>query len=223
MPKNADNRKLKWSSSNKKIATVDANGKVKGLRYGVVTITAAATDGSNVKASCKVRVGYKITYKLNKGTNNKANQSSYYKQKVKLKNPTRKGYLFKGWYTDKKYKKKITTIKSTAKKNYTLYAKWEKVKVQKTKIRKLTSPKKSQLKITAARVKGAAGYEVICATDKKMKKNKKVVSQKSASLTVRGLKAGKTYYVKLRAYKKDSTGRKVYGAYTGTMKIVVKK
>lgn len=148
------------------------------MRYGVVTITAAATDGSNVKASCKVRVGYKITYKLNKGTNNKANQSSYYKQKVKLKNPTRKGYLFKGWYTDKKYKKKITTIKSTAKKNYTLYAKWEKVKVQKTKIRKLTSPKKSQLKITAARVKGAAARSDL-RHRKKMKKNKKVVSQRA--------------------------------------------
>lgn len=223
LPTNAANRKLKWSTSNKKIATVDANGKVKGLKYGVVTITATATDGSNVKASCKVRVGYKITYKLNKGKNNKANQSSYYKQKVKLKNPTRKGYIFKGWYTDKKLKKKITTIKSTAKKNYTLYAKWEKVKVGKTEIKKLTSPKKSQLKLTAGKVTGAAGYEVICATDKKFKKNKKVVTGKGTSLTVKGLKAGKTYYVKIRAYKKDSTGKNVYGAYTGTMKITVKK
>ncbi len=222
-PQNASNQKLVWSTSDKKIATVDAAGKVKGLKYGVVTITAAATDGSNVKATCKVRVGYKITYKLNKGKNNKSNQRSYYKQKVKLKNPARKGYIFKGWYTDKKFKKKITSIKSTAKKNYTLYAKWEKVKVDKTQLKKLTSPKKSQIKVTAGKVSKAAGYEVICAADKKFKKDKKVVSGKKTSLTVQGLKAGKKYYVKLRAYKLDSTGKKVYGAYTKTSEIVVKK
>lgn len=142
---------------------------------------------------------------------------------MKLKNPARKGYIFKGWYTDKKFKKKITSIKSTAKKNYTLYAKWEKVKVDKTQLKKLTSPKKSQIKVTVGKVSKAAGYEVICAADKKFKKDKKVVSGKKTSLTVQGLKAGKKYYVKLRAYKLDSTGKKVYGAYTKTSEIVVKK
>ena len=46
-----------YESSDKSIATVDKNGKVKGVAAGVVTIT-AITSG-NVKASCKIRVLYK--------------------------------------------------------------------------------------------------------------------------------------------------------------------
>ena len=49
----------KWSTSNKKIATVDENGLVTGLKAGTVTITAKATDGSG-------RYGrIKITFKAN--------------------------------------------------------------------------------------------------------------------------------------------------------------
>lgn len=78
---------------------MDSKGKVKGKKYGRVTITAKAKDGSGVKATCKLTVGYGITYKLNKGKNNSKNPAAYYNEKVKLQNPSRKGYAFKGWYT----------------------------------------------------------------------------------------------------------------------------
>ena len=45
-----------WKSSNTKVATVDANGKVKGKMAGTVTITASAAGKS---VSCKVTVLYK--------------------------------------------------------------------------------------------------------------------------------------------------------------------
>ncbi len=48
----------------------------------------------------------KITYKRNKGSNHKGNPATYYNQKVTLKNPVRKGYVFGGWYSDSKFKKK---------------------------------------------------------------------------------------------------------------------
>lgn len=71
---------------------------------------------------------YKITYKLNGGKNAKKNPTSYtYKTStIKLKNPTRKGYVFKGWYLDKKYKKRVTAINKGSSGNKTLYAKWKK-------------------------------------------------------------------------------------------------
>ncbi len=47
---------IKWTSSNTKYATVDSNGKVSGKAIGTVTITAAAQDGSKVKATCIIRV-----------------------------------------------------------------------------------------------------------------------------------------------------------------------
>lgn len=70
---------------------------------------------------------YSIKYKLNGGKNNKKNPSCYYNGKsIKLKNPTRKNYVFKGWYTDKKFKNKVTTIKKGSVGKKTLYAKWQK-------------------------------------------------------------------------------------------------
>ncbi len=71
---------------------------------------------------------YTITYNLNKGKNNKSNPASYTitTKTVKLKNPTRKGYTFKGWYSDKKCTKKVTQIKKGSTGNVTLYAKWKK-------------------------------------------------------------------------------------------------
>ncbi|MEI3338755.1 MAG: InlB B-repeat-containing protein [Eubacterium sp.] len=71
---------------------------------------------------------YKITYQLKGGKNSKKNPTSYYytSKTITLKNPTRKGYVFKGWYADKKYKKKVTSIKKGGTGNIVLYAKWKK-------------------------------------------------------------------------------------------------
>lgn len=55
-PKDATIKKLKWSSSNKKIAKVSGSGKITGISTGDVTITAKATDGSGKKATCYVKV-----------------------------------------------------------------------------------------------------------------------------------------------------------------------
>lgn len=50
-------KKVAWSTSNKKIATVSSKGVVKGVKEGKATITAKAADGSGKKATCKVTVG----------------------------------------------------------------------------------------------------------------------------------------------------------------------
>ncbi|MDO4343892.1 MAG: Ig-like domain-containing protein [Eubacteriales bacterium] len=55
-PTTANNRKVKWSSSNKKVATVTAKGLIKAVGKGTATITAKAADGSGKKATCKVTV-----------------------------------------------------------------------------------------------------------------------------------------------------------------------
>ena len=53
-PENADNKALIWTSSNRKVATVDSNGVVKFAKKSggkKVTITAQAADGSGVLAT----------------------------------------------------------------------------------------------------------------------------------------------------------------------------
>ena len=53
-PANAYYQAVTWSSSNEQVATVDAEGNVTALTEGSAIITATATDGSGVSASCKL-------------------------------------------------------------------------------------------------------------------------------------------------------------------------
>lgn len=73
---------------------------------------------------------YQITYNLNGGKNNKKNPKTYKitSKTIKLSNPSKKGYVFKGWYCDKKCTKKVTSIKKGSTGKVTLYAKWAKEK-----------------------------------------------------------------------------------------------
>ena len=53
------NKTLKWTSSNKKYATVTSSGKVKTTKAGKnksVTITATSMDGTNKKAKIKLKI-----------------------------------------------------------------------------------------------------------------------------------------------------------------------
>lgn len=56
-PSNANNKGLTYFSSNKKVATVNSKGVIKGIKAGTVTITAKAKDGSRkaVKLTVKVK------------------------------------------------------------------------------------------------------------------------------------------------------------------------
>jgi len=54
-PSNADNKSVSWSSSSDAVATVDASGKVTGVKAGSATITAITADGG-MKASCALSV-----------------------------------------------------------------------------------------------------------------------------------------------------------------------
>lgn len=55
-PDNATEKGLTWTSSNEKVATVDATGKVTAVAEGSATITATAKDGSGISASCAITV-----------------------------------------------------------------------------------------------------------------------------------------------------------------------
>ncbi len=61
LPVNASNPKVKWESSNVKVATVSANGTVRGVSPGTATITATSTDETKIVAKCKVEVYPPVT------------------------------------------------------------------------------------------------------------------------------------------------------------------
>lgn len=220
-PSNATDSSIIWSTSDKSVATVSKKGVVTMKGAGTVTITATAADGSGKKASCKITVKYGITYVLNGGTNNTKNPAAYLNEKVSLKAPTKKGYTFAGWFTDKACTKSISSIKASSKKNVTVYAKWTKVSVKTSSLSSLTSKKSSNLTVAISSVSGAKGYQIVYSTSSTFASSKST-STTSTSKTITGLNSGKTYYVKVRAYKTDSTGAKVYGSYSTVKKVTVK-
>ena len=55
-PASATIKKVKWSSSDSKVAAVTGSGKITGYAEGETYITATTTDGGNKKARCLVKV-----------------------------------------------------------------------------------------------------------------------------------------------------------------------
>ena len=125
---------------------------------------------------------------------------------------------------NKKVGKATVTIKGKGSYTGTI-TKTFKIIPNKTKIKKLTSPKSKQLKVTYKKVSGVTGYQVTYSTSEKFTKaDTKSATVKGASKlskTVKSLSKGKTYYVKVRAYKTVS-GKKYYSGYTAAKKITVK-
>lgn len=58
-PANATNKAVTWTSSDTKVATVDATGKVTAVAAGKANVTATAADGSGKSAVCAVTVAAK--------------------------------------------------------------------------------------------------------------------------------------------------------------------
>ncbi len=99
----------------------------------------AKSGGSRIGSSSVVRttrnqtlyarwklVKYKIQYRLGKGKNSRSNPVGYTvaSRTIVLKNPVRKGYTFKGWYSDPKFKKKVRKIAAGSTGSRKLYARW---------------------------------------------------------------------------------------------------
>ena len=114
-----------WTSDNTSVATVDANGKVTAVGAGTANITATATDGSDVSATCAVTVKertFNVTF-INGG-------SEYAKQTVENGKtaavpvePVRDGYAFTGWYRDSVCTQ-IYDFSAAVTADTTLYAGW---------------------------------------------------------------------------------------------------
>lgn len=156
---------------------------------------------------------YKIKYVLNGGTNNLQNPGNYFRTAVALKEPTRKGYNFLGWYADSKFTNKITSIKKTAAKNYTLYARWERVSVGKTTITAFKSDSVG-LRVYFSDVSDSDGYQLAYAPEKTFDSTKYSYATRNARLIRLNDTRVRRYYVRVRAYKLDSAGSRVYGAWS---------
>ncbi len=136
------------------------------------------------------------------------------------------GYAFAGWNTRKdgkgttyKNQSNVKNLTTTNGKVVVLYAQWRKVSVSTPGKPTLNNYSAGRLTITCKAVKGAKGYLIQYSTNKNMR-NAKTMNSTALKRNIYNLKKGTTYYVRVRAYKVDSTGKKVCGKYSA---IQVKK
>ena len=94
-----------------------------------------------------------------------------------------------------------------------------KTTVKVAKVKNITAKKKNKTTVTVKikKVSGAKGYQIRYATKKNFKGSKAKLTKKT-TYNLKKLKKGKTYYIKVRAYK-TSNGKKVYGKYSKTVKV----
>ena len=160
---------------------------------------------------------YTINYVTGDAVNDANNPTTYtFGQEFDLQPLKLEGYTFGGWYSNADYSgSKLINVPSTTFGNKTFYAKWNKVKVSKVSVKKAKlSSKKTNANIKWKTVKGAKKYVVEVSTDKEFKDNIIRKTTKKNTTTIKKLEKDKIYYVRVKAYKKDSTNKKVYGEWS---------
>lgn len=171
---------------------------------------------------------YTVTFHANGGYIEKKSVTKISKVAVhgtkigKLSSPKRKGYAFLGWYTKKSGGSKIDSSKQI-KKTASYYARWAKMNPKKAVISSVKSSKAKTMKVCIKKIKTANGYQIRYSLKKNMSGAKKKRITENTS-TIKNLKKGKTYYVQVRMYQKDSvSGKKKYGAWSNVKQVKIKK
>lgn len=160
-----------------------------------------------------------VHYQLNGGTNAAGNPSRVYASgaSYRLKDPKKKGYAFQGWYLESTFKHRVYYVEPDGASSVTYYAKWKLVTVQKVKITSAKRLKNGKIRVKVGNCSGADGYEYVYSLTPAMAKKLLVRSVKNPKDLTK-LKRNARYYIKVRCYKYDSWGRKIYGSYSKVVK-----
>lgn len=168
-----------------------------------------------------ITASYTVSFDANNGTKLSTGsvQLKYGAAIGALPTCQRAGYTFAGWYTAKSGGSRISS-ETLCTDDVVCYAQWTKVKVEKAYITSLKSGVK-KFSVKYQKVAEARGYQVRYSLAKNLASSKYATSTAS-SKTVLSLKAGKKYYIQVRAYKKDSAGNNIYGTWSSVKSIKVK-
>lgn len=181
--------------------------------------------GDSAQRPSVVKVHYVLQFDLNGGTKTSRKTMTLLSGDSPgiMPKAQRKDYTFSGWYTQQEGGEKVSGDKPLTA-AATLYARWEKASAPaKPASLTLQSKKKGQVQAGFQHVDGAAGYQIAYSTNKGFTNAKAQEAKTSAKRkTITGLKAGKKYYLRIRAYSLDSVGNRVYGDYSAVKSVTVK-
>jgi len=233
-PDNAKNKNYSWSSSDESVAKVDSTGKVKAVGNGTCYIIATTEDGGLTgkayvvvaippEATSKITLsntasGIKLKWKAAEGA------EDYEIQRNGTKIATVKGLT----YTDKeavtngaKYTYKIVSCAKTvvcASKSKTIY------RLSQPAIKSLKNSAAGKMTVKWGKNSKASGYKIQYSLKKDFS-NASTVTVKgkdTVSKTIKGLKKGKTYYVRIRTYKTVKS-KTYYSAWSAKKSLKIKK
>lgn len=167
---------------------------------------------------------YTITYNTKGGINNSSNPKTFTKdtETIVLKSPTLNGYTFQYWYIDYSIcndgccrgEREVKEIQKGTLGDIILNAKWVKVEAGQANISYAYVSAASEVSIRIQPVTGAIGYQIVIAKNSKFTVGKEVISIRITDTVMRNLDMESTYYIKVRAYKIDSAGERIYGGFS---------
>ncbi len=233
-PSNADIKTVSWTSSNKKVASVAADGTVTAHAYGEAVITAKTSNG--LTATCKVTVTIPVTSFSVSPSKSKIlsiGQSFTITSKVYPSNAVDKTLTYKS--SDTSVAKvnangKVTAV-STGKAKITVTAKSNPEKTRTITI--YVRPAKGKLTTRTAtdngvllkwnKIEGADGYVIYRRTSPKGKTTAiaDISADKARSYTDKNANDGKVYYYYIKAYYEVGSSR-VYAPASSLYKVTSK-
>ena len=227
------NGKLTFKSSNTDVATVSKDGIVTLKAIGTAKITITASETSKYKGTSKtVKVTVKKKEKPSQTIKGASVTKTYGAKKFKLKVSLTKG---NGKLTYKTSNKNVVTVSSkgyvtikgvgyayitvtasgTSKYKKTTKKILVKINPKAVEVKSLKKASSTSAKLTWKADKKVTGYIIEYSTSKKFtQKTTKKITVKGGSKTaktIKGLKKGKKYFVRIRSYKNGSV--KVYSSY----------
>ncbi|MDO4343473.1 MAG: CAP domain-containing protein [Eubacteriales bacterium] len=226
-------KNFRLTSSNPSIVSVNSSGKITAKKRGTAVIYAQSlsTPGFCLKYKVNVKDKTDRTLVLNANGGSFGKTSSLKTKALTVTNKKRygnlpavyrKGYIFKGWYTKKSGGTRIksnSSVKISKGKTQTLYARWSKVTVKQASVSSVSFAKsKRRLTVSWKKISGVSGYELSVSSSRKFEKAvSKTVRMTGNSVkkySFANLKTAQKYYVRIRAFKKDSCGNRIYGKYS---------
>ncbi len=217
---NAEKMIAAWEAYTKKV------NAAKKIKVVITSATAGKYRQAVVKWKKKAGVsGYQIRYstskKFKKGVKSvKVNKASITKKTLKkLKDGST-------YYVQVRSFKKIKNQANG--RTAVTYGKWSKTKkfvaMQKVYLTSAKAKKGKKALVKWKKCKAVTGYQIRYSTNKKFKKAKKIKVKKAKTTkkTIKKLKAGKTYYIQVRTFKKIKK-KTVYGKWSKTRKFKAKK
>ena len=238
-PANASDKSVTWESDNPSVASVSSGGLVKAKARGTAVITATTSNG--LQAQCTVTVLIPaVSIKLSKTSLNlkkgdqrsitasmsplESTDSIQWKSNNNAVAEVDDGDIF----AKKAGTAKITAYtKSGVKASCTVTVKDEvaeaikKITSTKAKIKSAKNVKGKSVQLKLSGSVNGSGYKIQYGTSRKFK-GAKTVTAKGSTTTIKKLKAKKTYYIRVRIYKKIS-GKTYYGKWSSIKIVKVKK